>query len=106
MHSLRIEGTLKPGKRDEFLKAWSSQVLPTLKKQNGFVDEILLFDESTHTGMGISIWKSRQDAEQYHRNTFNQLSGHVESLLTGKPTVRSCEILHSETLHVNLHKAA
>ena len=43
MHTLIIEGTFKPGKKTEFVTAWNNEILPTLRKQQGFVDEILLF---------------------------------------------------------------
>ena len=54
MYMLLIEGELKPGKKDEFLKAWSSQILPLLKKQDGFIDEFLAFEESTQKGCGLA----------------------------------------------------
>jgi heme-degrading monooxygenase HmoA len=106
MHTLRIDATLKPGKKDEFIQAWHSQVLPVLKKQTGFVDEIILYDEATHSGTGISLWKSRKDAEHYQNNVFNQAKSPVEHLLVGPPTVRSYEVLASETFHVSSAKAA
>jgi hypothetical protein len=40
MHTLIIEGTFKPGKNTEFVTAWNNEILPTLRKQQGFVDEI------------------------------------------------------------------
>jgi hypothetical protein len=49
MHTLIIEGTFKPGKKTEFVTAWNNEILPTLKKQQGFVDEILLSVEAAET---------------------------------------------------------
>jgi heme-degrading monooxygenase HmoA len=106
MHMLHIDGRLKPGKKEEFLKAFNSQILPLLKKQNGFVDEILLFEDATNTGIGLSFWKSRKDAEQYQHNVFEKAKSHVEHLLEGKVTIRSCEVESSETFHITSRKAA
>ena len=36
MYMMFIEGELKPGKKDEFVKAWNNQIMPLLKKQDGF----------------------------------------------------------------------
>jgi heme-degrading monooxygenase HmoA len=106
MHMLHIDATLKPGKKEEFLKAFHNQILPLLKKQNGFIDEILLFEERTNTGIGLSFWKSRKDAEQYQHNVFEQARSHVEHLIHGKVTIRSCEVEASETFHIGSHQAA
>jgi hypothetical protein len=106
MYMLRIDGTLKAGKKDEFLKAWSSQVLPILKKQSGFVDEILLFENGTNTGTGLSFWRSQKEAERYHREVFNQTSSPIKHFLEGPPTVRSFDVASSETFHINVQKAA
>jgi quinol monooxygenase YgiN len=106
MYMLRIDGTLKPGKKEEFLKAWSSQVLPLLKQQSGFVDEVLLFESGTNAGAGLSFWKSQKDAERYHREVFHQATAHVQPFLQGEPTIHSYDVAASETFHVNAHKAA
>jgi quinol monooxygenase YgiN len=106
MYMLRIEATLKPGKKDEFLKAWSSQVLPLLKQQSGFIDEILLFESGTNDGCGLSIWKSQKEAERYRREVFNQASTHVQHCLEGAPAIRSYDMAASETFHISAHKAA
>jgi hypothetical protein len=59
MHTLIIEGTMKPGKKDEFTEAWRNEILPTLKKQNGFVDEVLLFDTADpNRGVGLGFCRS------------------------------------------------
>jgi quinol monooxygenase YgiN len=106
MYMLRIDGTLKPGKKDEFLKAWSSQVLPLLKQQSGFIDEILLFEHGTNAGAGLSFWKSQKEAERYHREVFHQASTHVQPFLQGEPTIHSYDVAASEIFHISVHKAA
>jgi heme-degrading monooxygenase HmoA len=72
MYMMFIDGDLKPGKKNEFLKAWSSQILPLLKKQDGFVDEILLLEENSEKPCGLSFWKSKEHAEGYRRDVFPQ----------------------------------
>ncbi len=43
MCTLVIDAALKPGKKSEFLNYWKAEILSAQKKQEGFVDEILLF---------------------------------------------------------------
>ena len=107
MHTLIIEGTMKPGKKDEFTEAWRNEILPTLKKQNGFVDEVLLFDTADpNRGVGLGFWKTKEDAEKYHREVFPRLVAPVQHLFEGPPTVRSFDVEASETFRIAPGKAA
>lgn len=105
MHTLIIEGNIKSGKKAEFLAAWKKDVLTTLKKQQGFVDEILLFGESD-AGVGLSFWKNREDAERYQRGTFPKVNSALQHLMNGTPTVRSYTVEASETFRIATGKAA
>ena len=107
MHSLIIEGTLKPGKKTEFVTSWKNEILPNLKKQPGFVDEILLFaSEQPDRGVGLSFWKTKEEAERYHGEVFPKVADGVGHLINGAPTVRSFNVEAAETFHVSAGKAA
>lgn len=106
MYLMFIEGELHEGKKDEFVKAWKGQILPLLKKQDGFVDEILLFEEGSHHPCGLSFWRSREACEHYQREVFPQSKHFVQHLMHGKPKTRSFEVEASEVLKVSPRKAA
>jgi hypothetical protein len=100
MYMMFIEGDLKPGKKEEFLNAWSSQILTLLKKQDGFVDEILLLVEGSQSPCGLSFWNSKEHAERYRRDIFPQAKGFVEHLLSGTPKMRGFEVAVAETFNI------
>lgn len=77
-----------------------------LKKQDGFIDEILLLENGTNHGCGLSFWKSRKHAERYQREVFHQASSHVDQFLEGAPTIRSFDVAASETFHITAAQAA
>jgi hypothetical protein len=107
MYTLIIEGTLKADKKEEFNTAWRNEILPALKKQNGFVDEILLFDATNpNRGVGLSFWNRQEDAERYHRDVFPQLVNSLRSLIETAPTVRSFTVEAAETFRIVAGKAA
>jgi len=107
MHTLIIEGTFKPGAREDFTKIWRSEILPNLKKQNGFVDEVLLFGtDNPNLGVGLSFWKTKEDAERYHRDVFPKVAGSLQHLIQAAPTVRSFDVEASETFRIAAGKAA
>ena len=106
MHALLIEGHVKPGKKSEFITVWTREILPTLKKQPGFVDEILLFSTSEpEAGAGISLFKTREDAERYYREVLPRSTSHVQHLMTGPPTVRQFNVEASETFRITAKAA-
>jgi heme-degrading monooxygenase HmoA len=106
MQVLHIDAKLKPGRREDFLKVFNSLVLPLLKKQPGFVDEILLFEDGNDAGIGLSIWESRDDAERYLHNVFQKAKSNMEHLIDGEVAVRSFEIEASEVFQIKSRKAA
>lgn len=106
MYMLLIEGELKPGKKDEFLKVWSSQILPMLKKQDGFIDEFLTFEKGTQKGCGLGFWNSRAQAEHYLREVFPQSKDFVQHLMHGHPVIRGFEVEVAESLKLAGLRAA
>jgi heme-degrading monooxygenase HmoA len=107
VYTLIIEGTLKADKKQEFNTAWRNEILPTLKKQNGFVDEMLLFEtENPNRGVGLSFWKRGEDAERYQRDVFPQLVNSLRHLIETAPTVRSFTVEAAETFRIAAGKAA
>ena len=72
-----------------------------MKKQPGWLDEILLFGTSDpELGAGISLFKTREDAERYHREAFPRLANTVRHLMTGQATVRQFNVEASETFRI------
>jgi heme-degrading monooxygenase HmoA len=82
-------------------------VLPILKKQHGFVDEIVLIsDKETDCIMAISFWNTREDAELYHREQFAKIQESVRHLLVGEPLVRTFNVETYFGKKIAAHKAA
>ena len=106
MHMLLIDSRLKPGKKEEFAEAWNSEILPLLKKQKGFVDEFLFFEDGTDAGVGLSFWDSTEEAEQYQHNVLEKARNYVEHLLVSEFTVRSCGCDQEVFQSINRNKAA
>ncbi len=66
-----VDCTCKPGKAKDLCQTIEGKVLPTMRKLQGFKDEILLISQSdSDRVLAISFWNTRQDAERYHREQF------------------------------------
>ncbi len=102
-----VEITTKPGKARELCSTVNEKVLPILKKQPGFVDEITLVSESEpDTVLAISFWKTQQDAENYQREQFAKVNDIVRPTLESEPDIRTFEVDTATNYKITRGKAA
>jgi len=102
-----VELVSKPAKSRELSSAINDKVVPILKKQAGFVDEIVLVsDADSNRVLALSFWKGRDDAERYQREQYNSVRDNLQPLLEAEPVVRTFEV-HTSTGHkITAGKAA
>jgi heme-degrading monooxygenase HmoA len=94
-----IEVISKPGKAKELSNAINEKAMPILKKQNGFVDEILLVSNMEPDRLlALSFWKTREDAERYHREQYKRIKELVGDLLQTEPMIRTFDVHASSGL--------
>jgi quinol monooxygenase YgiN len=94
-----VELTSKPRKSRELSSLINDTIVPILKKQAGFVDEIVLVsDADSNRVLALSFWKTREDAERYQREQYNSVRETMQPLLEGEPVVRTFEV-HTSTGH-------
>jgi len=102
-----VELTCKSGKAKELANAIDEKAIPILKKQRGFVDEmVLVSDAEPNRVIGISFWNTKADAEQYHREQFPKIHDTVRNLLETDPVVRTFDVHSSTTHRIEAGKAA
>jgi len=73
-------------------------ILPLLRRQKGFTDEITLSNPSSLDVIAISLWESRADAEAYNTNTYPEVLKSFARMLDGTPKVQTFEAVTS-TFH-------
>ena len=76
---------IKSGKETEFNNLFEKEVLPILRKQNGFQEEVTLFNPKG--AVGISLWDNRQHAETYGTAAYPQVLAKLTTVIVGTPTV-------------------
>jgi len=72
-------------KNEEFHKIFRNDVLPLLKKQDGFKDELLLVDDQ-HV-LAISVWNNMDSARKYESTIYPQVDKTLRPVMFGKPTI-------------------
>ena len=74
-------------KNEEFHTLFRNEVLPMLKKQAGFKDELLLVKDQ-HV-LAISVWNDVDSARKYESATYPQLDKTLRPVMSGKATVEA-----------------
>jgi len=74
-------------KNEEFHKLFKNEVLPMLKKQDGFKDELLLVQDQ-HV-LAISVWNNGDSARKYETATYPQVDKTLRPVISGRPTVET-----------------
>lgn len=99
MHARMIQVTTKPGHIKDCIKAMVEQGLPLLKQQPGFVDAVALTSDTEHDQfVGVTFWKSREDAEKYVNGQARRELDSIRLMLQHEPTFRTFN-LEASTMH-------
>jgi heme-degrading monooxygenase HmoA len=98
MFARRVSMQLKPNSNAEFTQRIEKDILPLLRKQKGFQDEITFVVPGGTEAFAISLWNNRQDAEAYNRETYPEVTKILARVVEGTPGVETYEVANS-TFH-------
>ena len=89
---------LKPNLVNELPVTFEKEILPLLRRQRGFLDELLLVTPEKREAVAISLWETKEYAEIYTREVYPQIEKIVARFIEGVPTVKKFEAEYS-TFH-------
>jgi quinol monooxygenase YgiN len=96
MFARHVSMQLKPNTRAEFTETIENVILPILRKQHGFLDEIaFVAPESGTEVVAISLWDKKEDAEAYHRGSYPEVLKALAEVIDGAPEVQNFEVANS-----------
>jgi hypothetical protein len=98
MFARNISMHLKSNMLSDYTRAFEKDVLPLLRKQNGFKDEITLAGSGGVDLSAISLWENKNDADTYNTNTYPQVLKTLARFIEGTPQVHTFDVVTS-TLH-------
>ena len=101
-----VHFTVKTGKVDEFTRLVNTEILPLLKKEKGFCQDLTLFDRNStrNTGMSVSMWDDRACAETYNTKTYPEVLKRLSPVLEGTPRVETYDtVLTTIPTPVHVH---
>ena len=82
----------------KFIEKMEAEVIPLLRKQKGFLDEITLFSQSGKEVYAYSFWENSTDAEKYDHAAFAQVTKLLSDVIDGALRVHTYMVANS-TFH-------
>jgi hypothetical protein len=98
MFARNVSVHLKSNMLSDYTRTFENEILPLLRKQKGFKDEITLSNVGSLDVMAISLWESQANAEAYNTNTYPEVLRKFARVIDGTPKVQTFEAVTS-TLH-------
>jgi heme-degrading monooxygenase HmoA len=98
MFARHVTFELKPNVEKEFPVAFEKEILPLLRKQKGFLDELFLLTPEKKEVVAISLWEAKEHAETYHREMYPQIEKIMNRYMEGTPTIKKFDVQYS-TFH-------
>jgi hypothetical protein len=98
MFARNVSMHLKPNSVAEFTRTLDQEIIPLLRKQKGFQDEIAFVVPNGTEAVGISLWDLKESAEAYGRGTYPEVLKALAKVVEGTPQVQTYEVTNS-TFH-------
>ena len=98
MFARNVSFRLKSGRSAEFTRVLDKDVLPLLRKQKGFQDEIAFVATSGDDAIGISLWDTKENAETYARGSYAEVLKTLQPMIQDEPRVQTY-VVSSSTFH-------
>ncbi len=95
MYARLVKVHMKPGKFDVATSRLEDKVIPLLKKQKGFRDEVSFFDTEKDESVAISFWDSEADMRLYEKDVYPDLMRSLTDTFDGTPEVQHFEVANS-----------
>src|SRR5580692_8431380 len=98
MFARRVYMQLKPNSLTEFTQKVEMEIIPLLRKQSGFQDEITFVSPGGKEAFALSLWDRAEDAEAYNRGTYPGVAKIMATVIEGSPRIETFDVTNS-TFH-------
>jgi hypothetical protein len=103
MFARSVSFHLKPGRSAEFTQLLDKDIIPLLRKQKGFQDEITLVAPRGADAIGISLWDLKENAETYARGAYAGVLEALANVVDGTPQVQTYDVSNSTFHNIAAH---
>jgi len=95
MFARNVSIHLKANMLSDYTRTFEKDVLPLLRKQNGFKDEITFAGPGGVDVTAISLWENKKDADNYNASMYPQVLKTLARFIEGTPQVHTSDVVTS-----------
>jgi hypothetical protein len=95
MFARHVSIQLKADSAPKLNRLIENEILPLLRKQKGFRDEITFVAPERSQALGISLWDTKGDAEAYNSAGYPEVLKGLSKVVEGTPKVETFEVANS-----------
>ena len=106
MYARNVSFHLKSSMLADYTRAFDKDILPLLRKQNGFKDEITFAGPNGIDVTAISLWDNKADADKYNTNSYPEVLKTLARFIEGTPKVQTSDVVSSTFHKVAVHALA
>jgi heme-degrading monooxygenase HmoA len=98
MFTRHVTIKLKANSAAEFTRVIENEIIPLLRKQKGFRDEVTFVVPERSEAIALSFWDTKEDAEAYNRTGYQEVLKTLSKVVEGDPKIETYEVANS-TFH-------
>jgi hypothetical protein len=106
MFARNVSIHLKSNMLSDYTRTFEKDILPLLRRQNGFKDEITFAGPGGVDVTAISLWENKNDAEAYNTNTYPEVLKTMARFIEGPPKVQTSDVVTSTCHKIAVPAAA
>jgi hypothetical protein len=106
MFARNVSIHLKSNTLSDYTRMFDKDVLPLLRKQKGFKDEITFAAPGGVNVTAISLWENKIDAEAYNTNAYPEVLKTLARFIEGTPKVQTSDVVTSTFYKIAAHATA
>ena len=95
MFARNVRMQLKPNSTAQFTQLLEKEVLPVLRKQDGFKDEVAFVVPNGTEAIAISFWQTKENADAYSRSAYPEVLKTLNKVVEGSPQLQTYEVCSS-----------
>jgi len=95
MFARNVTFHLKSNTYSHFTRTLENDILPLLRKQKGFKEEITLSNPGSQEAVAISLWDSKADADSYNAHHYAEVLRTFAKMIDGTPKVQTFDVVTS-----------
>jgi hypothetical protein len=100
MYARKVRIKLKADSAPEFARLVENEIIPLLRKQKGFKDEISFVSPERNEAVAISFWDEQEDAEFYNHVAYLDVLRVLSKVVETMPIMKTFDVSNSTSHNI------